>query len=549
MERQLGKYRLGNQIARGGMGVVFQAIDTRLGRMAAVKVLSSDLSSDAGFVTRFRHEAITAANLKHNNIVTVYDMDMDQGQYYIAMEYVAGPDMRSLLKREGPLAPGRVAVILTQIAAALDYAHGQGVLHRDIKPSNILIEGEGEHEHVKLADFGIAKALNVTTSYTATRTRLGSPHYMSPEHAESLPVDVRSDVYSLGIVVYEMLTGAAPFQGDTTSAILYAHVKKRPPPFRMHLSGIPSRIEKVVQKALAKRPQDRYQSAGEFADAYRQALAASDSAAGKGGPSPLLRIGVPVVAAMLLVVLLILGLLRGCTVARPPLTVTQTAQQSSYTPIIRSPTPVQSDEILAPAAIPQMPTAPRAAGISTPETAPTLPRSLPPTRPLVPTRTPAPTLPRLTAPVLPTVTMPSELNLPMLLAPASGETRGGEVVFRWLPSGPLPSGAAYEVVWWQEGEPPDAARGIAEPTTNTSLRVNLNMLGGQGLRSPNVLWTVLIVRQAPYGRLTRPAGGEMRSLKVECPIRCDTCTRTVTDPVTGEVKTESYPCNCRSECG
>jgi len=180
----------------------------------------------------------------------------------------------------------------------------------------------------------------------------------------------------------------------------------------------------------------------------------------------------------------------------------------------------------------------------------------PPTRTPVPTRTATPTAQRIATPTEAPKTSdgtrvpgaPAAVNVPTLLSPEVNATRGGEVEFSWRPHGPLPSGAAYEVVWWHESEPADAARGIADPTPNTALKVNVNALGGQGLRSPNILWTVLIVQPEPYRRLTRPAEGEMRPLRIECPIRCETCERTVIDPATGGEKKEQYACNCRSVC-
>jgi serine/threonine protein kinase len=262
--RQLGQYQVIEQIGRGGMAVVYKAYHPALERYVAVKVLPEELSRDSSFVERFQREARAAANLNHPNIVIVYDVGETNGAHFIVMEYVEGPSLTQVLKRQGALPPRRAASVVAQIGSALDYAHSRGFVHRDIKPGNILITGDGT---AKLTDFGIVKP-SEGTRLTRTGSLLGTPAYMSPEQAKDDGIGSATDIYSLGIVTYELLSGGVPFSGQTV-AVLHAHLHDPP-----DLSVLPSALQPVVGRALAKDPKARYPTAGAFAQALQQAVAA-----------------------------------------------------------------------------------------------------------------------------------------------------------------------------------------------------------------------------------------------------------------------------------
>ena len=251
------RYEMVRHIARGGMAQVYLARDLLLDRPVALKVLFPELSVDNSFVERFRREAKAAANLSHPNIVSVYDWGQGENTYYIVMEYVDGPTLSSLL-RAGPLEPERAAAIAASVAAALDFAHRRGVIHRDVKPGNVLIDDRAQ---VKVADFGIARAIGTSEDLTQTGSVMGTATYFSPEQAQGYPVDPRSDVYSLGVVLYEMVAGRAPFSGDSPVSIAYKHVKEAPPLPSQLNPEVPPALEAVIMKALAKDPAARYQSA------------------------------------------------------------------------------------------------------------------------------------------------------------------------------------------------------------------------------------------------------------------------------------------------
>jgi hypothetical protein len=260
-DTSLGKYQVHKPIGRGGMGTVYAGYDTTLDRPVAIKVLASHLAWEETFVERFMREARTAAKLDHPNIVTIYDVGQQDGTYYLVMRQIEGEPLRDIIARTGPLPPVRAARILGQVAGALDYAHSRGVVHRDVKPGNMLVEAG---DRVTLTDFGIARAAE-GTRLTATGISLGTPEYMSPEQALGQPTDSRTDVYSLGIVLYEMLTGQVPFHADTPIATLMQQAHTPPPSPRTVVSSLSTEIETVVLKALAKRSEDRYASAGELA--------------------------------------------------------------------------------------------------------------------------------------------------------------------------------------------------------------------------------------------------------------------------------------------
>jgi serine/threonine-protein kinase len=270
-ERVLGdRYRLVRLIARGGMAEVWEGSDQILGRAVAVKVLLPHLAADAAFLERFRREAIAAARLAHPNVVAVFDTGVDAGLTFIVTELVRGSTLRELLAQHGAIRPARAVQIAVQVADALHYAHGHGIVHRDVKPGNVVITEDGR---VKVTDFGIAKAADVAPGADLTQAgAFGTARYLSPEQVNGDPQDRRSDVYSLGVVLYEMLCGRAPYTGDSELAIAVQHAQGRPVSPRQFRAGIPRSLEAIVLKAMATAPSDRFDTAAEM----RTALSAID---------------------------------------------------------------------------------------------------------------------------------------------------------------------------------------------------------------------------------------------------------------------------------
>ncbi len=255
------RYEIQSKIARGGMADVFLARDQLLDRPVALKVLFPELSVDPNFVQRFRREAQNAAKLSHPNIVSVFDWGEEGNTYYIVMEYVDGKSLSVLLREQGSVEPVQAAKIGAEVASALAFAHHHGVVHRDVKPGNVLLDDRGG---VKVTDFGIARARNTTENLTQTGAVMGTATYFSPEQAQGLNVDQRSDVYSLGVVLYELVAGRPPFQGDNPVAIAYKHVREQPTPLRRINPATPAAYEAVVAEAMAKSPANRYPSAGDL---------------------------------------------------------------------------------------------------------------------------------------------------------------------------------------------------------------------------------------------------------------------------------------------
>ncbi|MDP3971576.1 MAG: Stk1 family PASTA domain-containing Ser/Thr kinase, partial [Candidatus Nanopelagicales bacterium] len=296
--RRLGdRYELGGALGRGGMAEVLEGRDLRLGRRVAIKILRPDLAKDPAFQARFRREAQSAASLNHPNIVAVYDtgedvLDNGNGSIvvpYIVMEYVDGQTLRQLLASGRRLLPERALEIISGVLAALDYSHRHGIVHRDIKPANVMLTRTGE---VKVMDFGIARALaDSAATMTAASAVMGTAQYLSPEQARGEVVDARSDLYSTGCLLYELLTSRPPFVGDSPVSVAYQHVSENPLPPSQVDPAVPPALDGLVLHSLAKSPDDRYQTAAEFRADVDRAIAGMPvtaavpvtAAAGAGG--------------------------------------------------------------------------------------------------------------------------------------------------------------------------------------------------------------------------------------------------------------------------
>jgi tRNA A-37 threonylcarbamoyl transferase component Bud32 len=276
---QLGNYRLVERLGEGGMGAVYRAVHSKLGRTVAIKVLQKDLTSDRGIINRFFHEARAANTIRHDHVIEVYDFVEKGEDVYFVMEYLKGHDLHDAVHRGGagrPMDPQRAVAILEQIASALYATHAHNIVHRDLKPENVfLTERDGVSDFVKLFDFGIAKLDRPDGRMTVEGAVLGTPEYMSPEQARGLAVDGRSDLYSLGCIAYEMLTRHQVFGGGGQTDILTRQINFAPPPMNRFASDVPPELEAIVMRMLAKDPGDRPQSALAFAEGIARAMGRS----------------------------------------------------------------------------------------------------------------------------------------------------------------------------------------------------------------------------------------------------------------------------------
>jgi ligand-binding sensor domain-containing protein len=268
--KNLGGYRIIEQVGQGGMATVFKAYQPSMDRYVAIKILASHFTADETFLARFTREARTLARLEHPHILPVHDYGEQDGITYLVMRYCEAGTLKDLISRNHPLPSQEVTRILGQVGRALDYAHSQGVIHRDIKPSNVLINQQGD---VFLTDFGIAKLVVESAQFTATGAIVGTPAYMSPEQGMGQPVDHRTDIYSLGVVLYELVTGQVPYEAETPLAVLLKHVNEPLPMPRQIKPDLPPALERVILKAMAKSPDDRFQSAQGMIDALSEAAA------------------------------------------------------------------------------------------------------------------------------------------------------------------------------------------------------------------------------------------------------------------------------------
>ena len=262
------RYEIIRSIGEGGMANVYQGYDTILDRNVAIKVLRGDLSNDEKFVRRFQREALSASSLAHPNIVEMYDVGEDDGTYYIVMEYVEGKTLKQLLKKRGTLTLSEAIDIMSQLTDGMAHAHDSYIIHRDLKPQNIMIKDDGQ---IKITDFGIAMALNAT-QLTQTNSVMGSVHYLPPEQASGKGCTIKSDIYSMGIIFYELLSGSLPFRGENAVEIALKHMREPLPSLREDHPEIPQSIENIIRKATAKNPKNRYETAREMHEDLLTAL-------------------------------------------------------------------------------------------------------------------------------------------------------------------------------------------------------------------------------------------------------------------------------------
>src|SRR5579859_5356373 len=267
---RIAGYVLEEQVGAGGMAVVFRAHDERLDRKVALKILAPAFAADQAFRLRFIRESRTAAAIDDPHIIPVFEAGEADGVLYIAMRYVSGGDVRALLTQSGPLAPGRVAEIISQVSSALDAAHDRGLVHRDVKPANMLLDSRptrGRPDHVYLSDFGLSKGTLAATGLTTAGQLLGTVDYISPEQIEGKSVDGRADQYALACAAFELLTGEPPFRRDEATAVMFAQLSQPPPDVTSRRSGLPEALDTVLARALSKSPADRWASCRDFADA------------------------------------------------------------------------------------------------------------------------------------------------------------------------------------------------------------------------------------------------------------------------------------------
>jgi serine/threonine protein kinase len=396
-----GRYELDRRLGAGGMAEVYLARDNRLDRSVALKLLGPAFAADPDLVERFRREAQAAAGLNHPNVVAIYDWGQDGPTYYLVMEYIAGHDLKQLIRQDGPLPEPRALAIAADVAAALEAAHARGIIHRDVKPHNVMLDDRGR---VKVADFGIAQAGGTTTLTRTGAGVLGSAHYMSPEQARGERVDARSDLYSLGVLLFELLAGRPPYQGDAPLIVAMQHVNAPIPSIREARPDASPATEAVIAHALAKDPADRFPDAS----AMRAALAAAAASptmvvprvappAGWTTPPPPTRSNVladrwPLLLGLGLVLLLGFAVMRARADAtpvptaaakpQPTATVVPTATAAPSTPTAVPPTPTAVPP--KPTAVPPTPTAvpPK------PTTAPPTATSVPPPPAFVPVSPP-----------------------------------------------------------------------------------------------------------------------------------------------------------------
>jgi hypothetical protein len=268
---EIAGYRIEAIAGRGGMGVVYRATDLTLERLVALKVISDEFAQDVGFRERFKRESRLAASIRHPNVITVFRAGEEGGRLYIAMDFIEGTDLKTLIRQHGRLEPGLAADIVSQVAAALDAAHAKTLVHRDIKPANVLIAGEGDSLHAYLTDFGLTKHTASQSAMTETGMVVGTIDYMAPEQIAGARLDARADIYSLGCVLYEALTGQVPYPKESNVAKMFAHSSEPPPSIAAAAPDTAPGFDAIVSRAMAKDTDERYLSAGDLGRAARAA--------------------------------------------------------------------------------------------------------------------------------------------------------------------------------------------------------------------------------------------------------------------------------------
>src|SRR5262245_13381133 len=299
-------YEIGEIGGRGGMGDVYRWLDTRLERPVALKLLASRLSDDESFRERMLRESRIAASLDHPNVVPIYEAGEADGQLFIAMRFVEGTDLKALLRREGALEPGRALAIVAQVADALDTAHARGLVHRDVKPSNVLLDQQGGREHAYLADFGLTQS--VSEHGPSDGQLMGTADYVAPEQIRGDEIDGRADVYSLGCLLFELLTGTVPYAAPSDIAVIYAHLEEEPPHATERNPALPTPVDATLARAMAKDPGARPATCRDLVDETRSALGLET------GPTDRRQLALGLVAAAALVAAAIVGtalLVRG----------------------------------------------------------------------------------------------------------------------------------------------------------------------------------------------------------------------------------------------
>ena len=298
-------HRLDAVAGRGGMGVVYKATHLALDRVVALKLIAPEISGDEQFRERFKQESMTAAALDHPNVVPIYDAGEEHGQLYVTMRYVPGTDLRAVIEQNGALPPAEAATVISQIGGALDAAHERGLVHRDVKPGNILIEDRGGSRHAFLTDFGLTKHAAAESGMTKTGMFVGTLDYIAPEQLQGQAVDARTDVYSLACVLYQAVTGQVPYPRDSEPSKMWAHMGEDPPKVRRVRADIPDAFEEVIERGMAKKPEDRYPSAGDLGRAasaaaedrhatqIERSVATGDAAPNQAMPPPVVAMPAP----------------------------------------------------------------------------------------------------------------------------------------------------------------------------------------------------------------------------------------------------------------
>jgi serine/threonine-protein kinase len=467
--QQLGKYRIQKFLGHGGTGDVYKALDEDLRRDVAIKVLDTGLLLDQESVRIFHASAAIAADLHHANIITIHDVGEQQGLHYIVMAYLQGVTLDVWLRKNKRMTVHQAARVLRQLGDALTYAHKRGVIHCDIKPSNIMLSKDG---HVTILDFGMAQTRKAGRNLKNTGA---TPAYMSPDQALDRSLDPRTDVYSLGVVLYELLSGQVPFARVEPVAAAYAHVHERP----LSIKNLPEAVNQVVLKALEKSPEKRFQSAAELAAAFEQAVG-QDAQSLQLGP-PLALIGAAVV--LIIVALVFIGL----RIIEPP---TPTPVQTTGAPTPETPTGAVSPTVI------REETPPTA--IKTPSPTPGITSTLAP-----PPVTKAPPIPTVeqTPPATATPTQPP-VSAPRPVAPGAGMTARGRTTFRWTYDGPpLADNQAFEVrIVWDLRSPDHD--GAASPVRATEITIDLdqvNVVRAHG--AGPYYWTVAVIQVEPYAAI------------------------------------------------